>query len=50
MYTVLDGKARGARAALLIAPVATGYHFRMLDNFWLLEYEIGNLSNAKEPA
>jgi demethylmenaquinone methyltransferase/2-methoxy-6-polyprenyl-1,4-benzoquinol methylase len=27
--------------AALIAPVATEYHFRILDNFWLVEYEIG---------
>jgi demethylmenaquinone methyltransferase/2-methoxy-6-polyprenyl-1,4-benzoquinol methylase len=25
----------------LVAPLATRYHFRRLDNFWLLEYELG---------
>jgi hypothetical protein len=26
--------------AALVASRATGYHFRRLDNFWLLEYEV----------
>ena len=25
----------------LVGPLATRYHFRRLDNFWLLEYELG---------
>lgn len=39
-HRVLKNFPSEAELAALVAPHSTGYHFRRLDNFWLLEYEV----------
>jgi demethylmenaquinone methyltransferase/2-methoxy-6-polyprenyl-1,4-benzoquinol methylase len=39
-HRVLKNFPTETELAALVAPSATAYHFRRLDNFWLLEYEV----------
>jgi len=49
LRTLKDGTTHGvlknfpseAELLALVAPLSTTYHFRRLDNFWMLEYELG---------
>ena len=43
-HRVLKNFPSEAELLALVAPLATRYHFRRLDNFWLLEYELGTRS------
>ena len=40
-HRVLKNFPSASELAALVAPWATEYHFRLLDNFWVLEYEFG---------
>jgi demethylmenaquinone methyltransferase/2-methoxy-6-polyprenyl-1,4-benzoquinol methylase len=40
-HRVLKNFPSEAELLALVAPLATAYHFRRLDNFWMLEYQLG---------